>query len=230
MKKSDQPSRQRIVSFEEKDTPFADLGFSRKLPANTTFIQPGEMLRCCYYVKSGIVVAGELSENGVEHEFNIMEENSLIGEVFLFTNTPSPVSFRTVKDTELICIEWETMKEQIDKDPFFAHLIMESLATKFLSAMDELRQTTSHNATWRICNLLLIFAEKYGQEYDGKVLIVQKLSQQMMSTLLGINRITTVRIIKTLKDMRLIEQINGMYCIRSMDKLREYQEANSAKG
>ena len=230
MKKSDQPSRQRIVSFEEKDTPFADMGFSRKLPANTTFIQPGEMLRCCYYVKSGIVVAGELSENGVEHEFNIMEENSLIGEVFLFTNRPSPVSFRTVKDTELICIEWETMKEQIDKDPFFANLIMESLATKFLSAMDELRQTTSHNATWRICNLLLIFAQKYGQEYDGKVLIVQKLSQQMMSTLLGINRITTVRIIKTLKDMRLIEQINGMYCIRSMDKLREYQEANSAKG
>ena len=113
MKKSDQPSRQRIVSFEEKDTPFADMGFSRKLPANTTFIQPGEMLRCCYYVKSGIVVAGELSENGVEHEFNIMEENSLIGEVFLFTNTPSPVSFRTVKDTELICIEWETMKDPL---------------------------------------------------------------------------------------------------------------------
>lgn len=230
MEKYDKLSRQRIMSLEERNTPFTEMGFSRKLPANTMFIQPGEMLRCCYYVKSGIVVAGELSENGVEHEFNIMEENSLIGEVFLICNRPSPVSFRTVKDTELICIERETLMEQINKDPFLCRLIMESLATKFMSAMDELRQTTSHNATWRICNLLMIFAEKYGQEYDGKVLIAQRLSQQMISTLLGINRITTVRIIKTLKEMRLIEQINGLYCIRSMDKLRAYQEANSAKG
>lgn len=224
------PVKQRILSLEEKDTPFARMGFSRKLPANTTFIQLGETLRCCYYVKSGVVVGGELKENGVEHEFQIMEANSLIGEELLICDRPCPVAFRTVKDTELICIDKETLFEQMERDPFLSRLLMESMGMKFLSAMDELRQTNAHNATWRICNLLMIFADKYGEDYDGKILIAQRLSQQMISTLLGINRITTVRIIKALKEMRLIEQVNGYYCIRDLNKLKAYQEANRTKG
>ena len=44
-----------------------------------------------------------------------------------------------------------------------------------------------------------------------------------MSNLLGINRITTVRGIKKLKDMGLLEQINGLYCIRDIERLKRHQ-------
>ena len=112
----------------------------------------------------------------------------------------------------------------IAHDPQLSMDIMESLSTKFLSAMEQVRHTNFHNAGWKICDLLLIFAEHYGVPYDGKILIKEKISQQLLSNLLGINRVTAVRAIKELKEMALIEQINGYYCIRSLEKLKRHQE------
>ena len=64
------------------------------------------------------------------------------------------------------------------------------IEAKLFAAMDLLRQTCYHNSTWNLCNLLLIFADRFGEAYDGKVLIKEKISQQMLSNLLGINRDT----------------------------------------
>jgi CRP/FNR family transcriptional regulator len=46
----------------------------------------------------------------------------------------------------------------------------------------------------------------------------------MISNMLGINRITSVRIIQRLKAERLVEQINGQYCIRSKKLLQEHMD------
>ena len=45
-----------------------------------------------------------------------------------------------------------------------------------------------------------------------------------MTNLLGVNRATTVRSIRALKDMNLLENINGFYCIRSIEQLKRHQE------
>lgn len=93
--------------------------------------------------------------------------------------------------------------------------------------MDEIRQMASCNVTWRICNLLEIFASYYGEEINGKIRISIRLSQQILSKLLCVNRITTVRIIKKMKELHLIEQINGYYWIVSLEALSEYKHENS---
>jgi CRP/FNR family transcriptional regulator len=55
-------------------------------------------------------------------------------------------------------------------------------------------------------------------------MIAEKVSQQTLSDLLGVNRITVNRSIKKLKDMGLILQINGFYCISDMEKLRRHMD------
>ena len=215
---------QRIITLENSVEFFENLGFSRKLPANTTFISPGDKLKCCYFIKSGIVIGYELSRNGSVREYDVMLNSSLLGETFIIMDTPCPVYFKTVKDTELICIDKADFMRALSERPEVNRLVLQSLSTKFLAAMDEVRQAGTYSAAWRICNLLKIFADKHGTPYDGKILISQKISQQMMSNLLGLNRITTVRVIKTLKELQIVEQVNGLYCIRDMDRLKEYME------
>ena len=136
----------------------------------------------------------------------------------------SAVNFKTVLPSELILITKEMLLEGISRDPQLSMDIMESLSTKFLSSMEQIRHSNFHNAAWKICDLLLIFAEHYGVPYDGKILIKEKISQQLLSNLLGINRVTAVLAIKELKEMALIEQINGYYCIRSLEQLKRHQE------
>lgn len=200
------------------------LGEKKKYPKDYILIEAGTVPKYCYIVKSGRVVAYEYSLSGEERIYNFNEKNSLLAEANLLFGYESPIDFRTACPTELVQIDRETMLKAIADDPEISMDIMESLATKFLGSMEQIRHAKFHNATWKICDLLLVFAERYGVPYDGKILIKEKISQQLLSNFLGINRVTAVRAVKELKEKALIEQINGYYCIRDLDKLKKYQD------
>lgn len=200
------------------------LGEKKKYPKNHILVQAGTKPKYCYIVKSGRVVAYEYTLTGEERIYNFNEQNSLLLEANVLFGYASPINFKTAFPSELVSIDRETLMDAISKDSEISMDIMESLATKFMSSMDQIRHANFHNAAWKICDLLLIFADRYGVPYDGKILIKEKISQQLLSNLLGINRVTAVRAIKELKEMALIEQINGYYCIRSIEQLKRHQD------
>jgi CRP/FNR family transcriptional regulator len=200
------------------------LGTRKILPKNYIIAEPGKFLDHCYIVRKGRVITYEFTPSGEERVYNFMEEGSLCLEANLLLNKPSPIYFKTAAPSELIYIGRETLMRAMAADPQITLDIIESISDKFFASMDQIRQSCCHNVSWKTCNLLLIFADRYGVPYDGKILIREKVSQQMLSNLLGINRITMVRALKELKELDLIEQINGYYCIRNMEKLKRHQE------
>lgn len=221
------PRTQRIITVNKCIEKLFPLGQSLSLAPDTIFIRPSDPPDYCYIVKSGIVVGTEIYPNGMVREGLIMAPYSLIGEAFVLLNEPSPITFRSVLQTELIRIKRTDFLQALTMDPELYKIITESLTKKFLSSMDEIRQIASCNVTWRICNLLEIFASYYGEEINGKIRITIRLSQQILSKLLCVNRITTVRIIKKMKDLQLIEQINGYYWIVDLNALSEYKKQNA---
>ena len=175
------------------------LGQRKVFPKNHMLVQAGTKPNYCYIVKTGRVAAFETTVTGEERIYNFNESNSVLLEGNLLFDQESAVNFKTVQPSELVCITKEMLLKGIAHDPQLSMDIMESLSTKFLSAMEQVRHTNFHNAGWKICDLLLIFAEHYGVPYDGKILIKEKISQQLLSNLLGINRVTAVRAIKGFK-------------------------------
>lgn len=199
------------------------LGEERQVPKDHMLVEAGEIPKYCYIVKTGRVVCYEFSVGGEERIYNFNENNSLLLESYVLFDTVVPVNFKTTLPSKIVYIDKETLVKAISSDPQICMDVMQSMHLKFNSSMEQIRHANFHNASWKICDLLLMFAECYGVEYDGKVLIKEKISQQLLSNLLGINRVTTVRAIKELKDMALIEQVNGYYCIRDIDKLKRHQ-------
>lgn len=200
------------------------LGNKRTLPKDFMLVEAGEIPKYCFIVKTGRVVCYEYSVSGEERIYNFNENNSLLLESYVLFDTVVPVNFKTTLPSEIIYIDKETLLHAITTDAEICKDIMQSLHWKFNTSMEQIRHVNFHNASWKICDLLLMFAEQYGVEYDGKILIKEKISQQLLSNLLGINRVTAVRAIKELKDMALIEQVNGYYCIRDIDKLKRHQD------
>lgn len=198
------------------------LGFSRLFPKHHVIAEQGSLGSYCYIVKNGRVIAFELTPSGEERVYNFMEAGSLLLEANLLFHKPTQVSFKTATESELVCINREALLLAMAGDQQLTLDIMESISNKFFASMDQIRQEGYHNVEWKICNLLLIFAERFGVLFDEKTLITEKVSQQMLSNLLGINRITTVRIIKEMKVLGLIEQINGYYYICSLEKLKQH--------
>lgn len=199
------------------------LGQERQVPKDHVLVEAGEIPKYCYIVKTGRVVCYEFSVSGEERIYNFNENNSLLLESYVLFDTVVPVNFKTTLPSKIVYIDKETLVQAISTDAQICMDIMQSLHLKFNSSMEQIRHANFHNASWKICDLLLMFADQYGVEYDGKVLIKEKISQQLLSNLLGINRVTAVRAIKELKDMALIEQVNGYYCIRNIEKLKRHQ-------
>ncbi|MEA4923045.1 MAG: Crp/Fnr family transcriptional regulator [Eubacteriaceae bacterium] len=199
-----------------------ELGTVKKYPKNHELNVINEIPDCCYIVKSGRVICYEFTYTGEQRVYNFMEPNSLLMEECLLFDKPCPILFKTVVPSELVCIEKCDLKRAFKHDIDIVMDVCESLATKFLSAMEQIRNGQQKNAEWKICKLLLIFVEQYGAPYDDKIMITEKISQQMVADLLGMNRVTVARKFTELKNLALMEQINGYYCIRSIEKLEEH--------
>lgn len=73
-----------------------------------------------------------------------------------------------------------------------------------------------------ICRLLLTFAANFGKETEGKTKLNIKISQQFISEMLGVTRGTTIKVINKLKELNLIEQTNGYYYIKDLQRLKNH--------
>lgn len=200
------------------------VGDTVTVPKNKVLFRYDEIPDRFYIIKAGTVIACEEQSNGNELIYYILGKNSMIGEANMMLDRPATVNFKTTDVCDLICVTKKQLIKELDNAPQLMSSLFFSVSNKFLDAMDELRNERSHSAAWRMCNTLLSFAEHYGIAYDGKVLINKNISLQSLSGMMGINRATAVRAMHKLRDMGLIENINGFYCVRSIDSLRRHQE------
>lgn len=201
--------------------PYGEL---RTFPKNHTLITHGNIPQFCYLICHGQVIGYEILDSGNEAIYSIQERYALFAEANLLTKSPVPVSFKTTQPCELLCIDRPSLLLAMQNDSQLMTYMLEAISTKFIGAMDEVRNVKNHSAVWRLCELLHNFALRYGTLYDNKILIQERLSIQMFTSLLGVNRATTVRSLKLLRDLGLVEHINGYYCIRSLESLQRYQE------
>ena len=204
--------------------PWEKLGEIIFFPENHTFIEVDQLVEYCYYVKKGRVVSYHIFPNGEERIFELHDAGELFLENSLLFAARSPVSYKTTCATELIRINKCRIKREIKENPVFALSVINQTSYKYQSSMERLKNTTTQNVHWKICDFFLVFAKKYGIPYKGKILIQEKISQQFISNYIGINRITVVRIVKELKNEGLVEKLGRFYYICDVDSLKQYQQ------
>ena len=201
------------------------LGQIVSFPKKHTILEAGEYTKYCYVIKKGRVLTYESYANGEERIYHFHEKNSLFLESNLLFQKPAAVSFRAATMVELIRIDRNTLMHALREDSQLALDLIESAYNKFESSMDQVRHMRNYSINWKLCDMFLSFADYYGIMYDGKVFIKEKISQQLMSSMLGVNRITIVRGIKELKELGLLGHSNGFYFIYDVEALKEYQKS-----
>jgi len=193
----------------------AALGDSIFLPGNHYLIRPGDAIKYCYLIKEGRVITLEITSNGEMHIFNIFESGSLLLESNLLANYESNIFCQTTMASELVRISEKQLKDGIRNDPDVMQSVFESFASKYYSAMDQLRENYNHDATWKIYNMLMLLAQNQGKPFtDEWVMIDMKITQQFICNMLGLNRITVNRAIKELREKDRLLIVNLHYCVK----------------
>ena len=219
------PVYSHLLFLPDRIYDFGKIGECVFFPKNHIILGPNQLSKYCYVVKKGRVISYETFSNGEERIYHLHEEGALFLEDNILFGQTTPLSFRTTCATELIRIDRTKLLLELQRNPNLALDILEAANGRFHSAMEQLRHVKNYSIAWKVCDLLLSFAEYKGRIYGNKILIDEKISQQMISDMIGANRITTVRAIKELKGLGLVEMVKGMYCIPDMEKLMEYQNS-----
>ncbi len=198
-----------------------ELGMKKRLPREFLLAQERDKTEYCYVVTDGKMVSYEYSVGGEERIYSVYEAESVLLEENLLFDYAVPVNIRTTVATEVVCIDRIALLQAIQEDPEIAVDIMQSLSMKLLSSVEQIRCLNERSAMRKVCNLLLSFAKRYGYAKGDTIVIREKMSQEYISSLLGINRITVVRVMKELREQGLVEKRNGYYCIQDMGQLKE---------
>ncbi len=190
---------------------------------HTVLYRAGDVPDSCYLIESGRIISTEMTAGGREWIFSTNEAGHIILLPAVILHRRLTLDFRADVASKLIRVRREELQRAMGEEPAFLASIFHVITVKYSALLDQF-QATSHMMPWKVCNLLLTLGEKHGEECDGKLLIRDKCSQQMMADLLHANRTTIARIIKDLTEQGLIERINNCYCIRSVDALRAHME------
>ena len=201
---------------------FRELGEVLSVPKNYILYEAGDVPDCCYYIEQGQVVSYEYTLSGGEHIFSCNNAGAMILIPGMVITHELTLSFKTSRPSRLIMIRRGVLYGILAEEPDIAADFIYYLSARLISTIEQFRVRGNYNVAWHVSNLLLSMAEQSGIDYDGKVLIQDKMSQQDMANHLQANRVTVARALKELKDYGLIEVINGFYCIRDIDKLKRH--------
>lgn len=214
----------RFVSPEDVEV-FLRIGTVMNLPRHTTLHRAGTVPGSCYYILEGEVESFDSVASGNERIFRRSGTQALILLPAMMIQHELHLSFRTTCPSRLIKIPRDQLQEYFLETPDFAARTVRAVSELYIDMMEQYWALKNFSLPWRLCSILLELADQCGADYDGKVMLTRSLSQQEMAALLQSSRVSVARAMKQLKDLNLVEYVNGFYCIRSTKQLRRHMEA-----
>lgn len=172
-----------------------------------------------YLLVSGRVKLSMLSPEGKEKVLNILQEGDIMGEVSFFDLDPHPITAEAMENARIVIIPREKLEEIITNKPGLALKIIESLAKKTRLLTSQVRELVFHDAAGRMASLLRRFADDFGVEIKGGMMIDLILTHKEIANLIGSSRVTVTKIMNNFIDEGIIKMYKRKIVIVDEEKL-----------
>lgn len=200
----------------------ARLGTEVSLHKNQILADVHQTPEYIYYIVTGQVVTFGYSDLGIEQYYACLSHGMLLFECSGILRTPLSMGFKAIRPTLLRQIPPDELIREIQSDRDSLRYFMKSITLKLGGDSGQVREGANKSVQWQVCNLLLNYASFCGVIYDDKVMIPERISQETMAKMLRVSRMSVIRALNELKQLNLVENINGLYCIRSEEKLQRH--------
>ena len=174
-----------------------------------------------YLLVDGQVKLSMLSSEGREKVMTILQAGDIFGEISLFDHDPHPLTAEVLEKARLMILDWNDLEEIIMEQPRLALKIIEALSKKTRLLTSQVRDLVFHDAKGRLANLLIRFANDFGQDVEEGTMIEIILTHQEIANLLGVSRVTVTKTLNKLIDEGIIKIKERKIYILDDEKLNE---------
>ena len=203
----------RAYQLEKNWELLTDLGEQIAAPRGT-MLHATSHTPYCYLVQSGLVSSSNPAKDNLPRHGAFFLQGSLFLESNALSGLPSDATFTAQEDSVLIRIDPQRLKAAMMDNGDVFDLVIGSLAHKFFSANERLRETERDDVRMRVYLMLLGFARDSNDCVGGGWHRISfKLTQQMIGEMLGANRVTVNTAIRSLGENGVVEKRGGRYCV-----------------
>lgn len=199
-----------------------------EIPGKILTLKPGEYLfregdsaKYFYFVRSGQIFITKFAESGRVLSLRLATHGSIIGELPLYEENPVYI-FNAVAQSksEVYAIEFPTLHSWLEKKPSLAINLLKIIGVHMRKQHSKFRDLVLYGKKGAIYSTLIRFANSYGQEVEGGILITVPLTNQELANYSATARESLNRMLSDLRRQNVIDVINGRILIRDINFLK----------
>ena len=201
------------------------------LKAGDYLFREGDSAKNFYFVRSGQIFITKFAESGRVLSLRLATRGSIIGELPLYEENPVYI-FNAIaqSDSEVYAIEFPILHAWLEKKPALAINLLKVIGVHMRKQHSKFRDLVLYGKKGAIYSTLIRFANSYGQEIDGGVLITVPLTNQELANYSATARESLNRMLNDLRRQNVIEMRDGLIFIRDINFLkREIQCENCGR-
>jgi len=169
---------------------------------------PGSTL---YIIISGKVKILLPSPEGENVIVALLSTGEFFGELSLFDGAPRSATAVSADSTEILTLDKDDFNRYILENPRAALVILSELSLRLRRTDELLSDAAFCNLATRLAKRLMELAHRYGQPgANGAIRINLRLKQQDLADMSGATRESVNKVLKMLKEQRLIQWSKGI--------------------
>jgi len=183
--------------------------------------EQGEEADRFYLVRSGQIKLFRVSMEGSERVIDVIQPGQVFAESVLFLHQGKyPIGAEALTNTELLSFDFKTFKIVLAESKETCFQLMSDMSLCLHQYLDQVDYLTLQNASFRLVNYLLRQVPD-DHHPDEPYTIELTTSKNIIASCLSIQPETFSRILKTLKNSKLIEVNGKTIIINNVSQLKK---------
>lgn len=170
-----------------------------------------------FLIKKGVVKNHKCDEDGKELITSLYKEDELFGYTSFTQNIPYQEFATAIKDTELVGISKNELKEVLDNNHKVTLDLIQLLTENLSSIKDQLLEMAYSSVNKKTASTIIKFAEKLNSKVNDPI----KISRNDLASVAGVAPETLIRTLSKFKKEGLIEVESRNIKILDLEKLKQ---------
>ena len=196
---------------------FDDNGKPFDFKQDDIIYKEGQNSNYIFLVIKGVIKCYKFDEQGKELTTALHKEDDLFGYTSFIQNIPYQESAATIKDTKLVGVTKEQLKDVLDSNHKITLELIQLLTDDLKAVKNQLLEMAYSSVSKKTASTILKFAEKLNRKPDQPI----RISRNDLSSVAGIATESLIRTMSNFKKQGIIEIEGRNIKILDLNKLQE---------